>query len=147
MKSLFLLLLALSFPALADERRMLPIKPSEEWKLECGSCHMAFPPGLLPAASWRKMMANLDKHFGTDASLNARETREITDFLVANAGSRWRLGTPERITEDAHFKREHRRITADVLKRPAIRSITNCVACHTAAAQGDFEEDRIRIPH
>ena len=23
---------------------------------ECGSCHMAYPPGLLPALSWQKIM-------------------------------------------------------------------------------------------
>ena len=31
------------------------------WKSECGSCHVAYPPGLLPAASWRAIMAGLDR--------------------------------------------------------------------------------------
>ena len=35
------------------------------------ACHVAYPPGLLPAASWQRLMANLPRHFGTDASLDA----------------------------------------------------------------------------
>lgn len=151
MKTLFSLMLALAtlaaIPALADERRMLPMQPGEEWKLECGSCHLAFPPRLLPAESWRKMMGSLDKHFGTDASLSPRENREITDFLVKNASSRWRSpSAPLRITETAHFRHEHDEIAAAVWKRAAIKSPANCAACHPAADQGDFNEHRVRIP-
>ncbi len=151
MKTLFSMILALTtlatLPALADERRLLPLQPSEEWKMECGTCHLAFPPRLLPAESWRKMMGSLDQHFGTDASLSPRETREITDFLVKNAASRWRSPTaPLRITETAYFRHEHDELAASVWKRAAIKSKGNCAACHPAADKGDFEEDRVRIP-
>lgn len=151
MKTLFSMILALatlaSIPAQADERRLLPVHPSEEWKMECGSCHLAYPPRLLPAASWRKLMASLDQHFGTDASLSPRETREITDFLVKNAASRWRSPTaPQRITETAHFRHEHDELAASVWKRAAIKSPANCAACHPAADKGDFNEHRVRIP-
>ena len=36
------------------EDRGKPVMLSEvntKWQAECGSCHMAYPPGLLPAAS------------------------------------------------------------------------------------------------
>jgi hypothetical protein len=33
-----------------------------------------------------------------------------------------------------------------MFKRAAIKSPANCTACHRDAAQGDFEEDRVRIP-
>ena len=136
-----------SLSAQADERRMLPMPPSEEWKLECGACHIAYPPRLLPAESWRKLMGGLDKHFGADASLTPRETREITDFLVKNAASRWRAPTaPLRITETAHFRHEHDELAASVWKRAAIKSPANCAACHPAADKGDFNEHRVRIP-
>ena len=29
------------------------------WKTECASCHMAYPPGLLPAAAWKQQMDTL----------------------------------------------------------------------------------------
>ncbi len=136
-----------ALPAQADEHRLLPQQPNDEWKLECGSCHLAYPPRLLPATSWRKLMGSLEQHFGTDASLSPRETREITDFLVRNAASRWRSPTaPLRITETAHFQHEHDELAASVWKRAAIKSKSNCAACHPAAEKGDFEEDRVRIP-
>ena len=34
---------------------------------ECGSCHMAYPPGLLPGRSWEKLMTGLADHFGENA--------------------------------------------------------------------------------
>jgi hypothetical protein len=67
------------------ENRGKPVMPAQtnaRFQQECASCHMAFPPGLLPAASWTKMMSALDKHFGADASLTPAETAEITGFLV-----------------------------------------------------------------
>ncbi len=151
MKAPYRLILAIAaftaVPALADERRMLPLQPGEEWKQECGACHLAFPPRLLPAESWRKTMGGLDKHFGTDATLSPRETREITDFLVKNAASRWRGSTaPLRVTESPRFQHEHREIAASIWKRAAIKSPANCAACHPAADKGDFEEHSVRIP-
>lgn len=131
----------------ADERHLLPASVNEAWKQECGACHLAFPPRLLPAESWRRMMDELDRHFGTDASLSPRENREITNFLVGNAARRWRgTAVPLRITETPHFRHEHHEIAASVWKRAAIKSPVNCVACHPAAEKGDFEEHRVRIP-
>ncbi len=33
---------------------------------ECGACHLAYPPSLLPQASWRGIMDGLADHFGED---------------------------------------------------------------------------------
>ena len=52
-----------------------------KWVAECGACHLAYPPRFLPAESWREMMSGLDKHFGSDASLDAETAREISIFL------------------------------------------------------------------
>lgn len=134
------------------ENRGKPVQPSRtntQWLQECGSCHLAFSPGLLPAESWRKVMAGLNKHFGSDASLTAPENRAITDFLVNNASNRWRAPTaPLRITETAWFRRKHdsHEIRPEIWKRTAVKSPANCAACHPGAGKGDFEEDRIRIP-
>jgi ferredoxin len=125
----------------------LPSPSNARWKHECGSCHMAFAPGLLPASSWRKMMETLDKHFGTDASLSTQENHEISAFLVGNAANRWRApSAPLRITETSWFKHKHHEIAPTLWKRPAIKSPANCVACHAGADQGDFEEHGVRIP-
>jgi nitrate/TMAO reductase-like tetraheme cytochrome c subunit len=159
MKALLILILGLSLvgaPALADSdqheaehrgKTALSGQSNTLWQQECGSCHLAFPARMLPAASWRKMMSSLDKHFGADASLTVPENREITAFLVNNAASLWRApSAPLRITETAWFQREHDELAAATWKRAAIKRPANCAACHPGADTGDFEEDRVRIP-
>ena len=106
-------------------------------------------PGLLPAESWRKVMAGLDKHFGTDASLDAQDNKGITTFLVNNASNRWNAPTaPLKITEAVWFKRKHddREINPAVWKNPLVKSLANCAACHPRAEHGDFSERNIRMP-
>ncbi|MDH4234992.1 MAG: diheme cytochrome c, partial [Gallionella sp.] len=134
------------------EDRGRPVQPAQlnaKWQKECSSCHIAYSPGLLPAESWRKIMGGLDKHFDTDASLNAQETKEITDFLVNNASNRWSATTsPLRISETAWFKSKHdsHEVSPAVWKNPLVKSPANCQACHTQAERGDFSERNIRMP-
>jgi hypothetical protein len=118
---------------------------------ECSSCHLAFPPGMLPAASWQRLMGGLAKHFGTDASLDAASTRTLGAWLVANAGTYRRVSEEppqDRITQSAWFLRKHREgeVPAGVWKRASVGSPANCAACHTGSAQGNFNENEIRIP-
>lgn len=133
----------------ADEPRgpRVPLLP--EYRQECGACHVAYPPGLLPAASWRRLMAGLPEHFGTDASLDAEAVRRIAGWLDANAGQgrRTREAPPgDRITRSAWFVHEHDEVPSATWKRASIKSPANCAACHTRAEQGDFDERDIRIP-
>lgn len=120
-----------------------------KWKEECGSCHVAYPPKLLPAESWKAVMAGLDKHFGSDASLDAATAAEISTFLQDNAGKRKRDTSAKpllRITETGWFKREHDEVAPATWKSPAVKSAANCSACHTQAEKGDFSEANIRVP-
>jgi len=48
------------------------------YQQECAACHLAYPPGLLPAASWQRPMGNLPKHFGTEASLDATTLQTLS---------------------------------------------------------------------
>src|SRR5512135_2316584 len=70
-----------------DDDEHMPAAKNALWQSECGSCHVAFPPRLLPAESWRAVMSGLDKHFGSDASLDPVAAKEIGAFLKQNAGS------------------------------------------------------------
>jgi len=135
------------------EDRGKPVMPSEvnaKWQAECAGCHMAYPPGLLPVASWKKVMAGLDKHFGTDASLPATDAREITNYLTKYPSNRWTSSAaPLRITDGEWFKAKHfnkGEIAPEVWKRASVKSPGNCNACHTGAEKGDFNERNIRIP-
>ena len=131
-------------------RGNLPAPSNARWQQECGSCHIAYAPWLLPAESWRKVMAGLTKHFGNDASLTPAENQEITAFLVKNGSADWSRGlAPLRITETAGFRRKHQgdEVPAGAFKRASVKSAANCQACHAGAAKGDFNEDSVRIPN
>ena len=56
-----------------------------QWRDECGSCHLAFSPAMLPASSWKRMMGELQNHFGEDASVDAATAATIEAYLTANA--------------------------------------------------------------
>lgn len=136
-------------PARADDLRGLNVPMLPAYAQECGSCHLAYPPGLLPAESWRRLMADLPHHFGTDASLDASATQAIATWLVANAGTfnKVREVPPQdRITRSVWFQREHREIAPATWQRASIKSPAQCAACHTKADIGSFREREIRIP-
>ena len=118
------------------------------WRAECGSCHVAYPPALLPAAEWRGLMSALDRHFGEDASVDAAVATGIERFLVANAGQgKPRAGGQEpRITTTRWFRHEHDEVAMTVFRSARVGSPANCGACHPAAATGDFAERTVAIP-
>lgn len=123
--------------------------PPSAYIEECASCHAAFLPRMLPAESWQRLLRNLPEHFGTDASLDAALTREIGDWLLANAGDARRFPSPpadERITRSRWFERQHDEISAKTWQRESIQKRSNCTACHRGADQGDFNEHDVRIP-
>lgn len=132
-----------------DDQRAPALAVLPKYKQECAACHVAFPPGMLPAESWRRLLGNLPHHYGTDASLDAATVNELATWLSANAGTyrRVREVPPEdRITQSAWFIRKHDEVPAAVWKRPTVKSAANCAACHTQADLGDFNEHTVRIP-
>lgn len=141
--------LLLAASAAQADGRMLPSRPLKAYQDECAACHIAFPPALLPAASWRRVMNGLDKHYGVDAAMDAQTTAQIGAWLQAEAGTGKRAReepAQDRITRSAWFVRKHDEVRADVWKRAAVKSPANCAACHGGAERGDYDEDGVRIP-
>lgn len=145
--------LGLAHAALADDDegggrgRRVPLLP--QYKQECAACHLAYPPGMLPPASWKRLMGNLPNHYGTDASLDSATVKTLFAWLGANAGADRRVSEDppqDRITRSAWFIRQHDEVGSAVWKRASIKSAANCAACHTRADQGDFNEHAVRIP-
>ena len=120
------------------------------YRQECGSCHVAYPPALLAAPSWRAVMGGLDRHFGTDASLEPAPRADILAFLERNAGRRDTSANGKpllRITETAWFAKEHRKeIAAGTPKRADVKTIANCGACHKGAENGDYGKTGLQVP-
>lgn len=157
-RTLFALLLAALVPAvvLADddedegeERQVLPVQSTPAWKpyaAECGTCHLAYPPRMLPARSWKTLLGNLGDHFGQNAEVDAATAKQLEAFLVANAGRDTPGPTPLRITGLRWWVKEHDELSPSVFQRKAITSPANCAACHPGANQGAFGEHQVKIP-
>jgi hypothetical protein len=118
---------------------------------ECGACHVAFPPQMLPMRSWSALVNNLSHHFSEDASLPKNTQAEIARYLMTmsadspgNAEGRVFLrglssgDTPLRIVDTPIWQMIHGDPGQSVFKRPEITSPANCAACHRTAAQGQF---------
>jgi len=145
---LLCLLPALSVQARAETVPSIKGAPAA-FTAECSSCHVAYAPFLAGQANWRGIMGGLDKHFGVDASLDRTAQHEISAWLLAHAATSGRRAeaSPEfRITRSAWFIRQHHEVSAAVWKRASVQRPSNCTACHSGAAGGDFDEDRVRIP-
>jgi hypothetical protein len=133
----------------ADSGRKMPRNTPQAYTAECAACHMAYPPALLPAASWQRIMSGLDKHYGTDASLDAATVKDLGTWLQANAGSsrRFAEAPPEdRITRSAWFVRKHHEVNPAIWRHASVKSAANCAACHIGAEKGNFDEDSVRLP-
>lgn len=127
------------------------------YKQECSSCHFLYQSWLLPARSWKALMDEQDKHFGENLGLEDDVKKQLLAYLTVNSsekvGTRWAQRittssegtTPKRIMDVPWIKKEHREV-ANAFKRPSIGSASNCGACHTKGAEGNFDEDWVKVP-
>ena len=138
--------------------RDLTIVNNPTYTENCGACHFAYQPGLLPSGSWAKILAKLSDHFGEAIELDPEAEKIIAEYLKANAAdySSAKLSakimksignqTPQRITEIHYIQENHHEISPDVIKRKSIGSLSNCSACHTTAEKGVYDDDNVKIP-
>ncbi len=143
-----------------DDDALFPLPRGRTLVNECGGCHVVYAPGLLPARSWRKMLAELDNHFGEDASVQepARLAllKDLEDMAADGAFADMRMRrlaasvpvntAPQHITETAFFKFMHDEVPMSFWRRKAIGAPANCVACHPRANEGRYGEREVRIP-
>ncbi len=123
------------------------VPDNPKWKEECGSCHLAYPPQFLSADSWQRLMQGLDKHFGENAVLDAKDNQEILDFLKRNSHSGAKYDAQSmRISDTPWFTREHREVPKRAWSHAAVKSPANCAACHVNAERGDWSEHGVRMP-
>ena len=137
-------------PTLAQDAR---------WNGECGGCHLAYHPSLLPARSWQQLFAQQADHFGEDLFLSVDTVSALARFAAANAAEQtateaaWRIDhsipaaqSPLRITETPYWKRKHRELGEAVWRRAAVRGKSNCDACHLDAQKGTFQDAAMQVP-
>jgi len=129
------------------------------WNNECGSCHLAFHPTLLPVRSWDALLDTQADHFGDDLALDPEVLAELRSYARDNAAetalteAAWKIDrsipaqeTPLRITETAYWSRKHRTLSETVWQAPEVGARANCEACHLDAEPGTFEDAAMRLP-
>jgi len=150
---------------LINFNRQKGVKPvtDKSYLEECGGCHFAYQPGLLPARSWEALLNKdaLRKHFGANAELDDDTLKEIHDYAVDNAADKsWfkrsrkiAVATetgpaPLRITGLLYISRKHEDIPEKMIKgNQDVKSLSFCDKCHTQAAKGVYDADTVNIPH
>jgi hypothetical protein len=121
---------------------------------ECGACHLAYPPGLLPTASGRGIMAGLEDHFGENAELDEESAAHISSYLEREA---LRSGEPTtmskmlrnlpaepplRITEFPAFLSAHQEIAEQLdMETFPLGFLSPCADCHRQAADALFDKE------
>ncbi len=143
--------------------RQADFSPAQDptYRSECGGCHFAYPPGLLPARSWEALLDGLGDHFGDNAELSDAVTAQLRGYLTTQAADSAEASgrapavaasipaseTPLRFTATRYFQRKHHEIDPrTVHDNPQVGSLSACAACHTQADAGSFDEHQVRIP-
>jgi hypothetical protein len=150
---LMLLSSCLLWATFSHAQRVVPVPALTAYQQECSVCHFAYPPGLLPAQSWKSITDSLPKHFSTQVLLNSDTQSLIADWLQTNAVNPEWVGTQippdNRITRADWWQQIHKpskKLTAKVWKNPYIKSASNCAACHRGAPNGQYSAKTVLIP-
>ncbi len=131
----------------------------QDFSKECGSCHITYPPFLLPKSSWTLMMSDLENHFGDDASIDKETNLSILSFLNENSAetssqkaafkilkSLKENNSTIAITKTPYWEKKHRKIDKDIFASAKVKSKANCKACHTDIENGLIENHLIKVP-
>ena len=140
------------------------VKPvtDESYNEECSACHFAYQPGLLPEASWRKLLSRqaLSRHFGENAELDEKVRQHILALAIENSADKSYYKrskkimasledneVPERISKIRYFRDKHEEVYEEVVKNSKkLKSMSLCDECHQKAQQGVFDDDTVVIP-
>lgn len=140
-------------------RRDVGPNTNPAYEKECGSCHFAYQPGWLPERSWRHIVANLSRHFGENAEIAAGPRDAIAAYLAAGAADRVPSRrsreimeaiapgeTPTSITRVLYVGGIHGGFLDPAFQgRPALKTLSQCPACHQQAERGWFAPVRYTI--
>ncbi len=129
------------------------------WQEECGSCHLAYFPAMLPQRSWEKLFSQQAEHFSEDLSLDSETIMPLKSYAHRYAGKTfsieafWKIqnsirpgDTPIRITQTPYWKNKHLNIANDVWRLEQVVGKFNCEACHRDANHYWFDDTAIVLP-
>ncbi|MDD5358647.1 MAG: cytochrome b/b6 domain-containing protein [Sulfurovaceae bacterium] len=142
-----------------------PIDFEQEYKVyytDCGNCHKTYPPYMLPSRSWKRIMKDLDNHFGeeiTEANISKEARTSILTYLTNNSSehstnkvafklmnSLSKDEAPKAITKTDYWREIHKDIDPKIFKSKKVKSRAYCWSCHEGFENGIFRNDKISIP-
>lgn len=102
----------------------------------CGTCHIALPPAVLPTETWRQLLQDT-QHYGVELTRLAEPHRLIIwNYLrTFSRVQRKEEEVPYRVAQSRFFKALHPRVKFSI---PV--DIKNCVTCHPGATEYDFRK-------
>jgi hypothetical protein len=139
--------------------RNFPPIANPQYVKECGTCHMAFPPQLLPARSWRQVMGSLDHHFGDSAQVDDATRQKLTDYVTANSADleqnvqsaevmhSLRPGeTPPSISKIPYIAGLHAAVLDPAWGgNPLPKTLSECSVCHYKAETGNYVDRGFKV--
>jgi Dihaem cytochrome c len=100
----------------------------------CGTCHLALPPGILPTQTWKNILED-SQHYGVQVKPLVNPQRLLV-WRYISTFSRSLLkdeDIPYRVDKSRFFKALHPKVQ---LKQPV--QISSCVSCHPSASEYNF---------
>lgn len=125
---------------------------------ECASCHTLYPPSVLPKKSWELIMADLENHFGDDASLDVESNKNILAFLLKNSAENSTMESSFKflqsiknqdiiaMSKTTYWEKTHKDLPKEIFNNEKIKSKANCKACHIDIEKGLIEDENIKNP-
>ncbi|MGB7441233.1 MAG: cytochrome C [Coleofasciculaceae cyanobacterium] len=101
----------------------------------CGSCHIALPPQVMPSETWRQLLLDLDQHYGQKLeSIFSPSLLMMWNYLRDfSRPLKEEEAIPYRVKESRYFKALHPRVDF-----PEPARLTTCVSCHSGASEYDY---------
>ncbi len=130
---------------------------------ECGQCHMAYQPGLLPVRSWERILSpqKLANHFEEELEIGEKTRNILLSYVIRDSKlyAEYRRSrkivnsipeneTPIQISQTAYITHKHRKIPTEYIQgNSEVESLGNCEACHQDAQKGIYNDRSVVIPN
>jgi len=102
-----------------------PLTDQELAKKECSDCHFFYDRQFLPAFSWKRIIDNLDDHFGDDATVDEPIRTRILSYMAGGRST----DIPMRITKSRWWLQAHGANFEAFAAKSNVK-VGNCGACH-----------------
>lgn len=101
----------------------------------CGSCHVALPPEVMPTETWRRLLQEPDQHYGQQLQPLIGPSVVLMWNYLQTYSRPFAEGEPipYRVSESRFFKALHPQVDLPQSVKPG-----SCVSCHPGVAQFDY---------